>query len=78
MLLIFAIWLAAGCSKPPYVGIWHWEGKPGANTDGVILEIKNDGTFSASLSGTMNDSHLGNAQVIYPFHHEANFHRAGR
>ena len=56
--------LLAGCSKnPPYVGSWHWEGKPGADTDGVSLEIKNDGSFSVFLSGSMNDSHSGTYSV---------------
>ena len=62
--LAIGLSLLAGCSKnPPYVGTWHWEGKPGADTDGVALEIKNDGSFSVFLSGSVNDSHSGTYTV---------------
>jgi hypothetical protein len=46
-----------------YIGKWNWDGKPGGETDGVLLEIKNDGTFSAFLSGSMNDWHSGTYTV---------------
>lgn len=61
--------LLTGCSKgPPYVGTWNWDAKDAeiGGTSGVILEIKNDGTFSAFLDGAgrISETQSGTYTVV--------------